>query len=252
MRHAIGSFRSGTFLLFAAGVAAALPSVAEASLARRLGTSYSTSLSSNTSTRTQSLTGDPDNVIRGSASATYEPGKVLLDAIYPLEDFRIERAYVEVSFDDGETTDLIEYERFLLERSPAVVDNPFVETGYLQVFFAAGTDAPPPPDPGMEVDRGGEFTGDKTHMMVFNFIAPDPTTVANYTYYADNGSRGTSPDFLVFRDTPEGGGELQEFTATASQITGAEVSGPLVVPEPSTALLALAGGGLAVLRRRRR
>src|SRR5688500_17136440 len=100
MRHRLESSKSFIFLLLAGGATAALPSVTEASFANRFGTSYSTSLSSNTSTRTQSLTGDPDNVVRGSSSATYEPNKVLLDAIYPLENFLIQRAYIEVSFDN--------------------------------------------------------------------------------------------------------------------------------------------------------
>jgi hypothetical protein len=195
-------------LLFAAALmGASLPSVSEASFARAIGSSYGGTLSSNTTLSTQRLTADPVTVLRGSTSTTYDPEVVRLNSINAEEGFYITEAYVGVSFDGGETEDLVSLGQFL-----EGLAFEFEETGYLQVFYHRADEGPMfsaltvleegGGDGYTVMDTDGEIFGDNTHTMLFDYIAENNTTVAKYRLYADDGSRGTSPDSLVSIEDP--------------------------------------------------
>jgi hypothetical protein len=233
-------------ILFAAAIAVgSLPAVSEASFARQLGSRYGGTLSSNTSTSTQQLTADPVTVLKGSTSTTYDPHVVRLNNITPEEGFFIKEAYVGVSFDGGETEDLVSLGQFL---EGLAFD--FQETGYLQVFYqreegggeVLSTLASN--DGYVVMDTDGEIFGDNTHTMLFDYIAENPLTVAHYRLYADNGSRGTSPDFLVSVDDPSFViRDIEEANVAAALIPLPAALGP--------GLIGLAGVGLVKRLRRR-
>lgn len=190
--------------LVALALVGALPVVSEASFARRVGSRYGGTLSSNSSIRTQQLTADPVTVLRGSTSTEYDPSVVRLNNVFALDGFFVNSVYVAVTFDGGETEQLITLGQFIEGLGIA-----FQETGYLQVFYqreeGQGFEIPfeeSPNDGYVVVDTGGEIHGDLTHSMLFNYIAEDLGTIARYRLYADNGSRGFSADSLVSIDDP--------------------------------------------------
>ena len=232
-------------LLFAAALfGASLPSVSEASFARAIGSSYGGTLSSNTSISTQRLTADPVTVLKGSTSTTYDPDVVRLNNITAEEGFRIKEAYVGVSFDGGETEDLVSLGQFL-----EGLAFEFDETGYLQVFYERDDGGPAAltleggDDDGYVVmDTDGEIFGDNTHTMLFDYIAENDTTVASYRLYADDGSRGTSPDSLVSVDDP---------SFVIRDIAEANVAAALI-PLPAALGPGLIGLGAVVLHRLRK
>ena len=237
--------------LVALSLAGALPATTEASFASRLGARYGGTLGSNASTSTQQLTADPVSVLRGSTSLSYDPGVVSLSNVFAEDGFRITEAYVGVTFDGSESEDLVSLSQFF---SGLAFD--FEETGYLQVFYAKAYDETTSyrerrpiesyfDDGYRVVDSDGEVSGDNTHTMLFNYLAEDASTLANYRLYADDGSRGTSADYLVSVDDPN---------FIIRDIEEANVGGALV-PLPAAfgpGLIGLAGIGFAQLLRRRR
>jgi hypothetical protein len=224
-------------------VGAALPAVSEASFARRLGSSYGGTLSTNTSLSTQQLTADPVTVLRGSTSTTYDPCVVSLDSIAALDGFNITKAFVGVTYDHGETEKLLCYEDFKNAENPC-----FKETGYLQVFYArdceeSSSGGKVVADGYTVADKDGMTDGDNTHTMFFKYIAEDPTTVAKYRLYADDGERGKCADGLVSVDDPN---------TVIRNISEASVSANLI-PLPAAlgpGLVCL--GGMVIHRLRRR
>jgi hypothetical protein len=233
--------------LFAfAVVGVAVPSVTEASFAKRIGSRYGGTLSTNTSLSTQQLTADPVTVLRGSTSTTYDPRIVSLDSISALEGFHVTKAFVGVTYNHGETEKLLCYAEYReLQNSDC-----FKETGYLQVFYARDCEGSEqssikPVEDGFVVrDEDGETQGDNTHTMFFKYIAEDPTTAAKYRLYADDGERGACADGLVSIDDPN---------FVIRDIAEANVSANMV-PLPAAlgpALVCLGGVALHRLRQRR-
>jgi hypothetical protein len=232
-------------ILFSALIVGSLPAVSEASFARRIGSSYGGTLSSNTSLSTQQLTADPVTVLKGSTSTEYDPSVVKLNNITAEPGFTITEAYVGVRFEGEEGEDLVSLNQFLegLEMN-------FVETGYLQVFYKrtegeGGFETLATSEGYVVVDQDGEVNGDNTHTMTFDYLAEDPKTVAKYRLYADDGSRGTSADSLVSIEDP---------TFRIHDIAEANVAGPLVVPLPAAfgpGLIGLVGVAMHGIRRRR-
>ena len=230
--------------LFALTLVGAMPAVSEASFARAFGSRYGGTLSSNTSLSTQQLTADPVTVLRGSTSTEYDPAVVRLSNVLAEEGFHITEAYVGVSF-DGETEDLVSLGQFL-----EGLNFEYEETGYLQVFYARNEEGPsfqtltmPGDDGYVVVDTDGELEGDNTHTMLFKYIAEDITTLAKYRLYADDGSRGTSPDSLVSVEDP---------SFVIRDIEEANVQGALI-PLPAAAGPGLIGlAVVAVVKRLRR
>ena len=180
-----------------------LPAVSEGALARRLGSRYGGTLSSNPAIRAQQLAADPESVFRGSTSTEYDPSVVKLNSITPGSGFFISEAYVGVSFDGGDTEDLVSLSQF-----QGGLESSFIETGYLQVFYQAESEGSSESlaleeDGYTVVDTDGEIAGDNTHNMLFDYIAEIPTTVARYRLYRDDGSRGTSEDSLRSMEEPD-------------------------------------------------
>lgn len=235
----------GALFAFAV-VGVAMPSVSEASFARRLGSSYGGTLSSNTSLSTQQLTADPVSVLKGSTSTTYDPCVVSLDAIAALDGFHVTKAFVGVTYDHGETEKLLCFGDYQELKGNAC----FKETGYLQVFYARdcesseGNGGIKPVEDGFVVrDQDGMTTGDNTHTMFFKYISEDLTKVASYRLYADDGERGKCADYLVSVDDP---------CFKIRDIADAKVSANMI-PLPAAlgpALICL--GGIAVHRLRKR
>lgn len=235
----------GLFFAAAALATAAVPSVSEASFARAIGSSYGGTLSSNTSLSTQRLTADPVTVLRGSTSTTYDPDVVRLNSILPEDGFHITEAYVGVTFDNGETEDLVSLGQFIEGLSFE-----YEETGYLQVFYARNDEGPMvmtlpggvEGDGYVVMDTDGEIFGDNTHSMIFNYIAENPNTVAQYRLYADDGSRGTSPDSLTSIEDPN---------TMITDIAEANVAAALI-PLPAALGPGLIGLGAVVIHRLRK
>jgi hypothetical protein len=233
-------------ILFAAAVMGSLPAASEASFARSIGSRYGGTLSSNTSISTQQLTADPVSVLKGSTSTEYDPSVVHLSNVVAEDGFAIKEAYVGVTFDNGETEDLVSLSQFI-----SGLAFEFEETGYLQVFYERIECAPSleslsslSSEGYVVVDQDGEVNGDNTHSMLFDYIAEDPKTVAQYRLYADDGSRGTSPDFMVSIDDPN---------LIIRDIQEASVAGALI-PLPAAlgpGLVGLACVGIAKRLRRR-
>jgi hypothetical protein len=227
--------------VFAVALAGAWPAASEASFASALGSRYGGTLSSNTTIRTQQLTADPVTVLRGSTSTEYDPSVVRLQNVFAEEGFIVTEAYVGVRF-DGETEDLVSLGQFL-----EGLDFEYEETGYLQVFYQRAGESQVSAlltmDEGYTVvARGGETAGDNTHTMQFRYIAEDDTTVAKYRLYADDGARGTSPDFLV---------SVQDPGVMIRNIEEATVAGALI-PLPAALGPGLVGLAAAVIAKRRR
>ena len=233
----------GALFAFAV-VGAAVPTVSEASFARRIGSSYGGTLSTNTSLSTQQLTADPVTVLKGSTSTTYDPCVVSLDSIASLDGFNVTKAFVGVTYDHGETEKLLCYSDYEEQKNQ---QHCFKETGYLQVFYArdceSGKSSPKPVENGFVVrDQDGVTNGDNTHTMFFKYIAEDPKTVANYRLYADDGERGKSADYLVSVDDP---------CFKIRDIASASVSANMI-PLPAALGPGLIGLGGVVLHRLRK
>jgi hypothetical protein len=219
-----------------------LPAVSEASLARKLGSRYGGTLSTNTSISTQQLTADPASILQGSMSTEYDPSLVSLQSLIPNEFFHVSALIgVRLPGDPPAT------ERFVTDTAffgglPAGV----TETGYLQVSFQrfAGFDqqASIATLPGyVVVDTDGETDGDETHALVFKSITDNRNAIATYHIYQEDGTRhAVLPDYLI---------DLTGQTAD-SPIGDATVSG--IVPEPTVGAVAMAFAGILGLRRRRR
>jgi hypothetical protein len=194
----------GTLFAFAV-IGAAVPTVSEAAFAKRIGSSYGGTLSTNKSISTQQLTADPVTVLRGSTSTTYDPCVVSLDGLEALDGFHITKAFVGVSYDHGATEKLLCFDDY--KNAEQQQQHCFQETGYLQVFYARDCESSEkstkPVEDGFVVrDQDGVTNGDNTHTMFFKYIAEDPTTVAHYRLYADDGERGKHADYLVSIDDP--------------------------------------------------
>jgi hypothetical protein len=219
-----------------------IPAVSEASLARRLGSRYGGTLSTNTSTSTQQLTSDPASVLQGSVSTEYDPAVVSLIDLFPSEFFNVS-ALIGVRLPGDPLTT----ERFVTDTAffgglPAGV----TETGYLQVSFQrfAGFDtvATVPTLPGyVVVDTDGETEGDETHALLFKSVTLDPNAIASYHIYQEDGTgHAVVPDYM----TIIGGGFIE------GPIESATVSS--LIPEPTAGVLGVACAGLLAMRRRRR
>jgi MYXO-CTERM domain-containing protein len=219
-----------------------LPAVSEASFAKRIGSAYGGTLSTNTSLSTQQLTSDPASVLQGSVSTEYDPSIVSLQNLIPSEFFHVS-ALIGVRLpSDPPTT-----ERFVTDTAYfAGLPTGTAETGFIQVSFDrfAGFDQTStiPTLPGyVVVDADGETDGDETHALLFKSIAADPNAIASYHIYQEDGTHhAVVPDYLI---------DLSNELAT-SPIGDATVSS--VVPEPTLGALGLASAGLLALRRRRR
>jgi hypothetical protein len=219
------------------------PSVSHASFARRIGSSYGGTLSTNTSLSTQQLTSDPASVLQGSVSTEYNPAIVSLDDLLPSEFFHVSALIgVRLPTDPPATERFVTDTAFFGGGLPAGT----TETGYLQVAFQrfAGFDqtATVPTLPGyIVVDTDGEIDGDETHALLFKSISLDPNAIASYHIYQEDGTHhAVVPDYLINLSNERDGGPIGDAT----------VSG--VVPEPAAGMLVLAATGLLSLNRRRR
>ncbi len=216
------------------------PAASEASFARKIGSRYGGTLSSNTSTRTQQLTADPVSTLRGSTSTEYDPGIVSLVNVFAEENFLVTETYVGVSF-DGTTEDLVSLGAYI-EGFGAE----FEETGYLQVFYTLTESSGVSlmgEDGYTVVDTDGEIEGDNTHTMLFKYIAENESALAKYRLYADDGKRGVAPDSLVSTEDPN---FIIRDIAEAN-VVGALIPGGALIPLPAAfvpGLICLAGVGL--------
>jgi hypothetical protein len=238
--------------LIALALVSAYPAVSEASFAKKIGSRYGGTLSSNTSTRTQQLTADPVTTLRGSTSTEYDPSVVSLDNIFAEEGFFVTEAYVGMTYDEGETEALISLGAFI--ESGHLEGR---ETGYLQVFYASASGevlfsaAVSSLEEGYTVvDTDGEIEGDNTHTMLFNYIAENDSTLAKYRLYADDGSRGATADSLVSTEDP---------TFIIRDIAEANVAGSLIpppgtlIPLPAAVIPGMIGlAGVAFVKKFRR
>jgi hypothetical protein len=231
---------------FGGGVAVAavllFPAVSEASFAKKVGSRYGGTLSTNTSLSTQQLTADPASILQGSMSTEYDPLLVSLQSLIPNEFFHVS-ALIGVRLPgDPPTTERFVTDTAFFGGLPAGV----TETGYMQVSFQrfAGfqTQATIPTLPGyLVVDADGETDGDETHALIFKSITADPNAIASYHIYQEDGTRhAVLPDYLIST-----AGETAE-----GPIGDATVDG--VVPEPTAGALAAAVAGILGLRRRQR
>jgi hypothetical protein len=218
--------------------------------------SYSGTLSQTATVRQQQLICDPPEPIRGSTSVEYEPDKVSLSG------FAYGPGYGPLVVNDRTTIGYVEVEqsteRFLQDLDEFLVQPAGRETGYVQVLYSltgqAGQIGPGgrvlDEDPGL----GDPGEGVDTHQLFFNEIAaitpPGKVGVegiiirgpATYHIYADDGSRGADPDFLVGLDDAGA-----PFTVNSEGIHDATVT----APEPSgVVVLGLAALGLLGRRRR--
>jgi hypothetical protein len=230
--------------LLALALLSALPSTSEASFARRLGSRYGGTLSSNTSTSTQQLTADPVTVLRGSTSTEYDPSVVHLQDVNAEPGFFITQGFVGVADKETEGERLVTLGQFF-DSYPGQ----YVETGYLQVFYSREEGpmlsalSAPVDDGYVVVDTDGETDGDNTHTMLFKYLAENPNTLAHYRLYADDGERGSSYDSLVSTEDPNF--EIRD-------IQEANVAGALI-PLPAAVGPALLGlGAVGVVKKLRR
>jgi len=231
------------FILAGGAVVASLvlfPAVSEASLARKLGSRYGGTLSSNTSISTQQLTADPASILQGSMSTEYDPTLVSLQQLIPSEFFHVS-ALIGVRL-PGDPTERFVTDTAFFGGLPAGA----TQSGYLQVSFQrfAGFDqqASIATLPGyVVVDTDGETDGDETHALVFKSITDNRNAIASYHIYQEDGTHhAVLPDYLI---------DLTGQTAD-SPIGDATVSG--TVPEPTVGAAAMAFAGVLGLRRRRR
>ena len=235
--------------LFAAAVFA-MPLDAVAALARQQvgGTaplaSYSGTLSRNAVIRQQQLICDPPEPIRGSTSVSYEPDKV------SLAGFAYGPGYGPLFVDNQPVIGYVEVEqsseRFLQDLDSFLVEPEGIETGYVQVLYSLTGQAGQIQPGGLVLDEdpglGDPGEGVDTHQFFFTESQGLPTSPATYRIYADDGSRGADPDFLVGLDDAGA-----PFTVTAAGIHNAIVT----APEPA-GMIVLGLGGILMLGRRRR
>lgn len=222
--------------------------VAEAALAKAQGGSgFSGTLSSNKAIRKQQLIADPDYPTSGSTSTTYDPSVVSFSGINFGPGY-YGWVYIEIHT-DGYT--------FLVNANDWLADPYGNETGYLQVFY---TDNPPgftaaatsnkgqitPPSGYLLAARGGPTAVD-THAMFFDYLTEvSDDTIAEYTIYADAGSRQNSADYMEGVDD-----EGNPFRLGPNDIAPVTVRGSLnVVPLPPAVLIGgITMAGIAVVRR---
>jgi hypothetical protein len=232
--------------LFAGGAVVAslllLPAVSEASFARRIGSRYGGTLSTNTSLSTQQLTADPASIQQGSMSTEYDPALVSLQSLIPSDFFQVS-ALIGVHLPNDPV------ERFVTDTAFfGGLPDGVTESGYLQVSFQrlSGPEfqgqATVPTLPGyVVVDTDGEIDGDETHALLFKSITDDRNAIASYHIYQEDGTHhAVVPDYLVDLT-----GETADSPIGDATVTGA-------VPEPTISAMALAFAGAMGLRRRRR
>ncbi len=229
------------FLLSVCAFGLLAPNSAFASFANSLGGAYGGTLRTNKNLRTQQLTGDPASILRGSMSTEYDPSLVSLFEIEPGPVFDITALIgIRLLSDPPATERFVSNTQFF-----SGLPFPYVETGYLQVSFVRKSEAGDvqsiiDPRPGYVLaDVDGFIDGDETHALFFEALTSDPTAVASYRLYREDGSRhDVLPDFLTTLDN-----------VTTTEISDATVAAPL--PEPACMGI-LAGAGCLVLSRRRR
>lgn len=230
----------------AVAVGMAFAEVSDCALAKAAGGSgNSGTLSSNKAIRKQQLICDPDYPTNGSTSVVYDPSIVSFAGLSFGPGYA-GFAQIEVGGDGNFLIDLANF-----------VPGQNIETGYIQVSFydpqlvaSAAAVAPlvdigsahgqiAPPAGYVTVDNDGPAAVD-THALLFNYLPNVPdSTVAEYTVYSDDGSRGSSPDYFAGFDD-----DLNYFRVEYDQIASATVRGSLnAVPLPPAVLL----GGLTML-----
>ena len=251
--------------------AMAVPDCA-AALAGRLGRArYSGTLSSNRAIRKQQLIVDPENIIGGSASTFYDPSLVSLVGFSTDVPFLIDNASIGITVDNGLTRGVMPVAAFLTARglppatlgndgqfaglSPLDVDpvpaSPMRETGFIQfgfdlnpVFLLPDAARIKPPPGYVVVDEAGPTEGEDTHALLFDFIGP-PDRVAEYTVFADDGTRTGSRDFLLPRGPDGRPGEVIRFDeidpVTVRGALDPDARPPPGVPLPPAALLGAFG-----------
>jgi hypothetical protein len=222
--------------------------VAQAALAKAQGGSgFSGTLSSNKAIRKQQLIADPDYPTAGSTSTTYNPGVVSFSGLIFGPGY-YGWGYIEIESDDS--TFLVDIDTWLA--------SPFGnETGYLQVHY---TDTPPtsvsvvapnkgqitPPAGYLQVDRGGPVSVD-THAMFFDFLSEVPDgAVAEYTIYADTGTRNNEADYIAGIDE-----QGKPYRLNPGDIAPVTVRGNLnAIPLPPAVFIGgITMAGIAVVRR---
>jgi hypothetical protein len=211
------------------------PLAGEAALARSLGRPrYTARLSSNPAIRRQQLIVDPEDIVGGSVSLTYDPRVVhLVDVIDPAS-FRVTGGFVSVTH-LGLASIPVPLSEFLsggrLRGQQLLADQ---EVGYVQIFFdkrgvagissAAPAASAIPNLPGYQtVDEDGPTGISDTHALIFDYLAPVGTgRQATYSIFASSPRQGTGADSLTALDDPR--------PIPYTEISSAFVSGSLLVP----------------------
>ena len=241
---------------------AALPSIASASTAKRLGrpySAYSASLFGKTNlnaTQTQTLCADPENPLFGSTSVQYDVGVVNITGYGFAQGYkRWGGTGQEPTPESGAAIEVQQGgERFMVDLAQYLESeqSSAVETGYVQMFWQYDGES----ETGHYIPEGEKFLGFNsastegvdTHFFTFAYKEGVPDEVpASYRVYDETVFRGTGNriDFMAFGDPTK-----PDFTEPG-EIVDAVISGT-VVPEPATAGLLLVAGGMALMRRSRR
>ncbi|HEX8912816.1 MAG TPA: hypothetical protein VF796_10690 [Humisphaera sp.] len=227
---------------------------------------FTARLSSNRAIRKQQLIVDPEGILGGSVSTSYDPTVVRFVGIADPADFEITGGFVGTGSAGGTgpiLTPLDEYLASLNRTAPTRGGPPSPipenETGYIQIFFdrrataTAGTRAVPaggastiPNFPGYRTvaEDGPTGVGD-THALLFEYLPTVPENVrASYTVFAIPKRGLANPDFLIPADDPEHPIPYTELGS--ARVTASLASDPIDHP-PAVPLPPAAWAGLATI-----
>jgi hypothetical protein len=228
---------------------------------------FTARLSSNPAIRKQQLIVDPEGILGGSVSTSYDPTVVRFVGIADPGDFEITGGFVGTGTPGGTgpiLTPLDDYLASLNRTAPARGGPtgilPTNETGYIQILFdrrepAAGTRAAPaggastiPNFPGYRTvaEDGPTGVGD-THALIFEYLAAAPDDLrASYTVFATSQRGLASSDFLVSADDPEN--PIPYTDLSPARVIGSLASDPIdrppAVPLPPAVWVGLVTMGM--------
>lgn len=195
---------------------------------------FTARLSSNPVIRRQQLIVDPEGILTGSVSTTYDPAIVHLSTFLDDAKYSVTGGWVGVIPRFGAAPALVPLATFL---SQATAGKMGEESGYVRIFFGrkpttGATRAAPaggsviPNRPGYKtVDQDGVTGLTDTHALLFDFVSSDPLAIAAYRIYATPALENFSSDSLTFASDPE-------HPVLYTQIGSANVRGPLGIPLP--------------------
>jgi hypothetical protein len=259
------SNRSVGWVILLALVFASMPASTFAASALKLGRSisaYSASLFGKTNlsaAQKQTLACDPDEPLFGSTSVEYDVGVVRVTGFGYAEGYEAPPTEGSFSspFPSGAGIEIIrngspimvDLGQYLL---PVITRAPGdIETGYLQLFwrrFASGTPGHYiPPDEDFLGSNSAVTDGVDTHFFNFEYRPgiPDQIPASYRVFDSLQRSSGNQVDVMASGDPNN-----PQLTQPGA-IIDAVISGT-AVPEPGTVVLALAGFGATLIRRRNR